>query len=75
VEVVGNKNHRSAGACLPMPLMLASALALVVALLIAGCGTSATNSKADRAATTTAAPVPRAEFAGLVDIGDGRKMF
>jgi pimeloyl-ACP methyl ester carboxylesterase len=59
-----------------MRLMLASTLALVVALLIAGCGTSATNSKADRAGTTTtAAPAPHAEFASLVDIGDGRKMY
>jgi pimeloyl-ACP methyl ester carboxylesterase len=59
-----------------MRLMLASTLALVVALLIAGCGYSATNSKADRAGTTTtAAPAPHAEFASLVDIGDGRKMY
>jgi len=57
--------------------MLATVLALALGacLLIAGCASSTTNSRADRADTTMAASAPRADFAGLVDIGGGRKMY
>ena len=56
--------------------MLATVLALALGagLLIAGCAGSTTNSAADRAGTTMAAPTPRADTSGLADIGGGPKM-
>jgi pimeloyl-ACP methyl ester carboxylesterase len=56
-------------------LVTVLALALGAGLLIAGCASSTTNPTADRADTTMAASAPRANFAGLVDIGGGRKMY
>jgi pimeloyl-ACP methyl ester carboxylesterase len=51
------------------------ALALGAGLLIAGCAGSTTNSTAESADTTMAAPAPRADFSGLIEIGGGRKIY
>src|SRR3954452_21320039 len=58
-------------------LKLATVLALALGsgLLIAGCAGSATNSTAESADTTMAAPAPRADFSGLIEIGGGRKIY
>jgi len=54
--------------------MLATVIAFGACLLIAGCAGSKTNSTAESAETTMAAPTPRADFSGLADIGGGPKM-
>jgi pimeloyl-ACP methyl ester carboxylesterase len=47
----------------------------IVALLLAGCGSSILNNSADRNSTTTKRTPAQGDFAGLVDIGGSRKMY
>src|SRR5215218_6885221 len=60
-----------------MRLMFATVLALALGagLLVAGCAGSKTNSTDESADTTMAASATRADFSGMVDIDEGRKIY